>query len=76
MNSRTMVPTLKNNAAVGYQGPVKIELLKSTGLLKIPTTNTHILMQETNEWGYQCFDSTKRTCLSSFMKGFSCILRG
>ena len=24
-----MLPTLKNNAAAGYQGPVKIELLKS-----------------------------------------------
>ena len=23
-----MLPTLKNNAAAGYQGPVKIELLK------------------------------------------------
>ena len=28
-NNRTMIPALKNNAAVGYQGPVKIEL--STG---------------------------------------------
>ena len=32
-NKRTMLPTLKNNAAVGYQGPVKIELLKGAGLL-------------------------------------------
>ena len=29
-----MFPTLKNNAAAGYQGPVKIELLKGAGLLK------------------------------------------
>ena len=31
-NNRTMLPTLKNNAAAGYQGPVKIELLKGAGL--------------------------------------------
>ena len=29
-----MPPALKNNAAAGYQGPVKIELLKDAGLLK------------------------------------------
>ena len=29
-----MLPTLKNSAAAGYQGPVKIEFLKVTGLLK------------------------------------------
>ena len=29
----TMLSTLKNNAAAGYQGPVKIELLKGVGLL-------------------------------------------
>ena len=28
-----MLPTLKNNAAAGYQDPVKIELLKGAGLL-------------------------------------------
>ena len=28
-----MFPTLKNNAAAGYQGSVKIELLKGAGLL-------------------------------------------
>ena len=33
-NNRTMIPTLQNNAAVGYQGPVKIELLKDAGLLR------------------------------------------
>ena len=33
-NNRTMLPTLKNNAAAGYQGPVKIELLKGAGQLK------------------------------------------
>ena len=33
-NNRTMIPTLKNNAAAGYKaGPVKIELLKGAGLL-------------------------------------------
>ena len=32
MNNRTMLPTLKNNAAAGYRGPVKIELLKGEGL--------------------------------------------
>ena len=34
-NNRTMLPTLKNNAAAGYQGPVKTELLKGAGLLKV-----------------------------------------
>ena len=33
MKDRTMLPTLKNNAAAGYQDPVKIELLKDAGLL-------------------------------------------
>ena len=33
MNKRTMFPAIKNNAAAGYQGPVKIELLKGAGLL-------------------------------------------
>ena len=32
-NNRTMLPTLKNNAAAGYKGPEKIELLKDAGLL-------------------------------------------
>ena len=32
-NNRTMFPTLKKNAAAGYKGPVKIELLKGEGLL-------------------------------------------
>ena len=32
-NNRTMIPTLKNNAAAGYQGPAKTELLKGAGLL-------------------------------------------
>ena len=34
-NNRTMFPALKNNAAIGYQGPVKIELLKDAGLLNM-----------------------------------------
>ena len=29
-----MIPTLKNNVTAGYQGPVKINLLKGTGPLK------------------------------------------
>ena len=32
-NNRTMLPTLKNNAAAGYQGTVKIELIKGARLL-------------------------------------------
>ena len=32
-NNRTMFPALKNIAAAGYQGPVKIELFKGAGLL-------------------------------------------
>ena len=32
-NNRTMFPALKNNAAAGYQGPVKKELLKGAGLV-------------------------------------------
>ena len=41
MNNRTMLSTLKNDAAAGYQGPVKIELLKGEGLLYLTIeTNT------------------------------------
>ena len=29
----------KNNGGAGYQGPMKIELWKGTGLLKIPVCN-------------------------------------
>ena len=29
-----MFPALKNNTDTGYQGPVKIELLKGAGLLR------------------------------------------
>ena len=32
-NNKTTLPALKNNAAAGYQGPVKRELLKGAGLL-------------------------------------------
>ena len=32
-SNRTMLPTLKNNAAAGYQGSVKTELLKGAGVL-------------------------------------------
>ena len=38
-----MLPTLKNNAAAGYQGPVKIELLKSAGLLRATCTVCNVL---------------------------------
>ena len=31
----TMLPAPKNNAAAGYQGPVKIELFKGAGLLGV-----------------------------------------
>ena len=34
-NNRKMLPTLKDNAAAGYQGPVKMELLKGAGLLTV-----------------------------------------
>ena len=33
MNNRTMFPALKNNAGVGFEGPMKIELFKGVGLL-------------------------------------------
>ena len=32
-NNRTMIPALRNNAAAGYQGPVKTKLLKCADLL-------------------------------------------
>ena len=35
--NRTILPTLKNNAAAGYQNPRKIELLKGAGLLVLLT---------------------------------------
>ena len=44
-NNRTMLPTLKNNAAAGYQGPVKIELLKGAGLLSSFGCSQFILQQ-------------------------------
>ena len=34
-NNRTMFLALKNNTAAGYQGPMKIELLKGAGLLNV-----------------------------------------
>ena len=36
-NNRTMLSALTNSAATGYQGPVKIELLKGAGLLRKTT---------------------------------------
>ena len=41
-NKRTMLPTLKNNAAAGYKGPVKIELLRSAGQLKVLARNKKV----------------------------------
>ena len=48
-NKRTMIPTLKNNAASGYQGPVKIELLKGADLLQI---NIHFVSTSLSERNY------------------------
>ena len=39
-NNRTMLSTLKNNAAAGYQVPVEIELLKVAGLMHCPSTGS------------------------------------
>ena len=33
-NNETILPAVKNNAVAGYNGPVKLELLKGAGLLK------------------------------------------
>ena len=40
-NNRTMFLTLKNNATAGYQGPVKIELLKGAGLVPFLSSHEH-----------------------------------
>ena len=55
-NNRTMLPTLKNNAAAGYQGPVKIELLKGVGLLSHSggSSDTHYSSFSKNETGVKC----------------------
>ena len=34
-NNTTTLPTQKHNAAAGYQGSVKIEVLRDAGLLKL-----------------------------------------
>ena len=44
-NNRAMLPTLKNNAAAGHPGPVKIELLKGPGLLSSLGCSQFILQQ-------------------------------
>ena len=52
-NKRTMFPAPKNNAAAGYKGPVKIELLKGAGLLSVDnilraakkTVNTELFLE-------------------------------
>ena len=41
-NSPTMSPALKNNAAAGYQGTVKRELLKGAGLLITNSENDQL----------------------------------
>ena len=33
--NKTIIPTLKNNAAAGYKGPVKMELFKGAGQLPL-----------------------------------------
>ena len=38
-NNRTMFPALKNNAAAGYKGPVKIELSEGEGLMLLYVDN-------------------------------------
>ena len=43
-----MHATLKNNAAAGYRGPLKIELLKDAGLLH--TVNKFDLVQNLSIW--------------------------
>ena len=42
-DNRTVIPALKNNGAAGYQGPVKIELLKSACLLGATCTICNVL---------------------------------
>ena len=42
-SNRTMFPTLRNNAAAGYKGPVEIKLLKGAGLLGATYTVCNVL---------------------------------
>ena len=44
-NNRTMLPTLKNNASAGYQGPKEIELLRGAGPLGAPWRHTRFLWE-------------------------------
>ena len=43
-NNRTMIPTLKNNAAASYQGPVKKELLEGAVLLHFRGSQSRALL--------------------------------
>ena len=48
-----MLPTLKNNAVAGYQGPGKIELLKHAGLLRLASrvlTKWFLNVEISNNW--------------------------
>ena len=42
-NNKTMLPKPKHNAAAGYQGPMKTEILKGAGLLGFFGLNCKIL---------------------------------
>ena len=57
-NNRIMLPALKNNAAIGYQGPVKIELLKGAGLLVFKLTNKALVALESGQTCFPNFVST------------------
>ena len=48
MNNTTMLQPLKNNAAAGYQRPVKIELLKGAALL-VPNSIIKSLKKQDGE---------------------------
>ena len=47
-NNRTMLPSLNNNAAAGYRGPVKLELLECAGLLILKG-----LCEQKPNWDFQ-----------------------
>ena len=63
MNNRTMLPALKNSAAAGYQGPVKIELLKGADLL-VSLHNFFLIINFISQQPFTC-NSTFTSCLAS-----------